>query len=134
MLNTYDVIPFKALVYLTGQCYYGGKVTDDWDRRVLNELLKTFYNEDVVDESNYTFSAIEEYCIPEIEKISDLDVTIDFIENELPDIFSPELFGLHQSAAISSATHEQEFMIDCLLLVNEGKGKGSGDNQQNLVL
>lgn len=43
-------------------------------------------------------------------------------------MFSPELFGLHKSAAISSATHEQEFMIDCLLLVNEGKGKGSGDN------
>lgn len=57
MLNGYEEIPFKALVYLTGQCYYGGKVTDDWDRRVLDELLKDFYNEEVF-EDGYNFCAL----------------------------------------------------------------------------
>jgi dynein heavy chain len=48
MLNTYKDIPFKALIYLTAECYYGGKVTDDWDRRVLNTLLTDFYKEDIL--------------------------------------------------------------------------------------
>lgn len=47
MLDDYTDIPFKALIYLTGECYYGGKVTDDWDRRVLNALLNVFYCDEV---------------------------------------------------------------------------------------
>jgi dynein heavy chain len=48
MLDEYSEIPLKALIYLTGECYYGGKVTDDWDRRLLNAQLSDFYNYDVL--------------------------------------------------------------------------------------
>jgi dynein heavy chain len=44
MIDTFDEIPFKALSYLTGECNYGGRVTDDHDRRTLNTILKDFYN------------------------------------------------------------------------------------------
>lgn len=54
MLNSYQEIPFKALIYLTGQCYYGGKVTDDWDRRVLDELLKDFYTPNLLQSEAFT--------------------------------------------------------------------------------
>ena len=52
-LNDYEYVPLNALTYLTGQCNYGGRVTDDWDRRLLLSLLSIFYCEHIVDDDGY---------------------------------------------------------------------------------
>ena len=47
-LNDYDKVPMEALTYLIGQCNYGGRVTDDKDRRLLVCLLSIFMCEDII--------------------------------------------------------------------------------------
>lgn len=46
-------VQFVALRYLTGECNYGGRVTDDWDRRCLNTILFKFYNPRTIYEEKY---------------------------------------------------------------------------------
>lgn len=53
-LNDYEDLPLDALTYLTGQCNYGGRVTDDWDRRLLVSLLSIFYCHNIVEDDTYT--------------------------------------------------------------------------------
>lgn len=49
-------VPFEALLFVTGDINYGGRVTDDWDRRLLLTILKKFYNPEVAQNSRYYFS------------------------------------------------------------------------------
>lgn len=48
-------MPFKALNYLTGECNYGGRVTDDHDRRTLVTILAAYYCEEI-NQDDFSFS------------------------------------------------------------------------------
>lgn len=51
LLNEEDEqIPWDALLFVTGDINYGGRVTDDLDRRLLIAILKKYYNMDILEE------------------------------------------------------------------------------------
>jgi len=54
-LNEYTNVQFDALRYLTGECNYGGRVTDDWDRRCLTTCLHKFYTKSVIKTNSFKF-------------------------------------------------------------------------------
>lgn len=41
-------ISLQVLIYTAGHINYGGRVTDDWDRRCLLSVLEDFYSPDVL--------------------------------------------------------------------------------------
>ncbi|GFH32147.1 uncharacterized protein HaLaN_31317, partial [Haematococcus lacustris] len=49
-LDRYDEIPFRVLCFLFTEINYGGRVTDDKDRRLINNLVNTFCGPDVLQE------------------------------------------------------------------------------------
>ena len=63
-VREYDQVPMEAITYLTGECNYGGRVTDDWDRRLLMTILADFYNKDIIENPRYTFSPSGKYYAP----------------------------------------------------------------------
>lgn len=63
-MNEYDGVPFEAITYLTGECNYGGRVTDDWDRRLLMTTLADFYNKEVIEKPRFPFSPSGDYYSP----------------------------------------------------------------------
>jgi len=56
------------LKYLTAECNYGGRVTDDKDRRLITCLLDFYYNKDALTDENYKFANDDCYKIPNVEK------------------------------------------------------------------
>ena len=54
LLNEQNTTPWDALNFVTGHINYGGRVTDDWDRRTLLCILKKFYIPKIL-ESTYQY-------------------------------------------------------------------------------
>ena len=54
-MGIYDVVPFKVVTELTAEVNYGGRVTDNWDRRTIKNVLYDFVNADVL-RDGYGFS------------------------------------------------------------------------------
>ena len=110
-IDTYpDKVPFDALKYLTGECNYGGRVTDDKDRRLIMIILEDYYNEKAFDET-YKYSPSGLYYPP---KSGDHESYLDYIRS-LPHYPEPEVFGLHSNADITKDINETNNTFEAIL-------------------
>ncbi|XP_060622080.2 dynein axonemal heavy chain 12 [Anolis sagrei] len=127
-INEYEHVPFEAITYLTGECNYGGRVTDDWDRRLLLTMLADFYNSEIVENPRYPFSPSGHYYAPPKGTYDDY---IEFIKN-LPISQQPEVFGLHDNVDISKDLQQTKVLFESLILTQGGStqagSSGGGDS------
>ncbi|TPX37761.1 hypothetical protein SeMB42_g06896 [Synchytrium endobioticum] len=132
MLDQYPEIPYKALSYLTGECNYGGRVTDEWDRRTLNSILSSFYNPQIIDDGAYKFSPSGQYYAPAKAKYPE---TVEYIKS-LPMNQSPEVFGIHDNGDIARQLAETRLLFDSVLVTQEQSGGGgsSGGRSSDEIL
>uniref|UniRef100_A0A6I8NU96 Dynein axonemal heavy chain 6 n=1 Tax=Ornithorhynchus anatinus TaxID=9258 RepID=A0A6I8NU96_ORNAN len=126
-------IPWDALIYITGEITYGGRVTDTWDQRCLRTVLKKFFSPETL-EDGYKYSESGIYFSPVADTIQEFK---DYIEN-LPLIDDPEIFGMHENANLVFQHKETSTLINTILDVqprstSSGGGKSNDEIVQELV-
>ena len=128
MVENFEKVPFLALKYLTGECNYGGKVTDERDRRALLCLLDDFYCDQAIAEEPYLFAGqrLKKYQVFDAEGAREY---LEYIK-ALPEEESPALMGLHENASITQAINEANDIFGSVLKLtaasqSEG-GEGAG--------
>ncbi|XP_053995911.1 dynein axonemal heavy chain 7-like isoform X3 [Hylaeus anthracinus] len=115
-LDEYEHVRFDALKYLTGECNYGGRVTDDWDRRTLNTILSKFYCEKLLTDKLYYFDDTSNvyYCPNVREHEAFMEYTRD-----LPLITEPSVFGMNENADIIKDQQETNLLFASILLTQD---------------
>ena len=103
-------IPLESLHYLIGECNYGGRITDERDRRVGQALLSSFLGRQILSED---FKFGDEFSPPKNDSYEDYLLSIE----KLPAVEKPELYGLHPNARITKDLSESAAMFSSLLIL-----------------
>ena len=122
LILRYEHVDYDAIRYLIGQCNYGGRVTDDWDRRCLTTILCKILCPDLVEDDSFRFSESGIYFAPEH---GPYDSYLEY-SRALPLIPEPEVFGMHSNADISKDNNETMLLFDSILLTQTGSVAGVG--------
>uniref|UniRef100_A0A2K6RAQ5 Dynein axonemal heavy chain 1 n=1 Tax=Rhinopithecus roxellana TaxID=61622 RepID=A0A2K6RAQ5_RHIRO len=119
----------SVLKYTAGEINYGGRVTDDWDRRCIMNILEDFYNPDVLSpEHSYSASGIYHQIPPTY----DLHGYLSYIKS-LPLNDMPEIFGLHDNANITFAQNETFALLGTIIQLQPKSSSAGGRGREEIV-
>ena len=127
-IDLYDDVPYDALRYLIGQLNYGGRVTDDWDRRTITHILNDFVSPKLL-QADHTFDTNGAYSCPEKATIASSTDSV----SRMPLNDDPEVFGLHENANITSAIKESSLLLNTLLSLQPKTVAASGLSREDIV-
>ncbi|KAM9332808.1 dynein axonemal heavy chain 1-like [Pholidichthys leucotaenia] len=128
-LDEYQDIPYKVLKYTAGEINYGGRVTDDWDRRCLLSVLEDFYCPAVLN-ADHLYSSSGVYR--QIDTNLDIKGYLAYIRG-LPINDTPEIFGLHDNANISFAQNETFALLEAIVCLQPRAASTGGKTQEEIV-
>eukprot|EP00928_Gymnodinium_smaydae_P010063 TRINITY_DN1377_c0_g1_i3.p1 TRINITY_DN1377_c0_g1~~TRINITY_DN1377_c0_g1_i3.p1 ORF type:complete len:615 (-),score=91.34 TRINITY_DN1377_c0_g1_i3:134-1978(-) len=126
-----DETPIKALNYLTGECNYGGRVTENMDRRLLMTLLISYYNNDMLTD-DASFYVGEDFTYVPPPKGLTYEEHLEHIKG-FPLISPPGVFGFHENANLTKEMGETYKMMSDLLLTVGAGGSGGGQTPDEVV-
>jgi len=137
LLNEYlkkspQQVPWEAINYLIAEANYGGRITDSWDRRLVNVYVKSFFHEDVVVQDHYSLSKLPYYFIPDD---GSRQAYLTYI-NALPsdDQEQPQVFGQHRNAEIASQVQNANTLLNTIIdLQPRTVGSGGGGSETSTL-
>ena len=121
-------LSWSTIEYMLSEVQYGGRITDDFDRRLLKCFCTTWFSEEM-ENPNFEFSP--GYTLPKCKVAEDYEI---FISN-MPSQDSPEVFGLHSNANISLSINTVKGILDKIVEIQpkENSGASSGGTREDIV-
>ncbi|CAH1099757.1 unnamed protein product [Psylliodes chrysocephalus] len=120
-------VSWPTVCYMLGEVQYGGRVTDDFDKRLLTTFTQVWFC-DVLLRPGFEF--YKGYKVPQTRNLQGY---IDYI-NSLPATDSPEVFGLHSNADITYQINTAKGILDTILNVQPKEGGGGGGETRESVV
>ncbi|XP_009304459.3 dynein axonemal heavy chain 1 [Danio rerio] len=128
-LDEYQDIPYKVLKYTAGEINYGGRVTDNWDRRCILNILEDFY-QPIVLSPHHIYSPSGDYR--QIPTDNNVKGYLTYFRG-LPINDSPEIFGLHDNANISFAQNETFALLGTLVKLQPRVAASGGKSREEII-
>jgi len=120
-------IQWATVRYMIGEVQYGGRVTDDFDKRLLNTYALVWFSAKTFEDS---FNFYKGYVIP---KYVSHDQVMGAINGMSP-IDSPEAFGLHPNADITYQTRSAGAILSTIVDIQpKDAGAGGGETREEKV-
>eukprot|EP00731_Ephydatia_muelleri_P018279 Em0011g319a len=118
---------WNTVRYMLGEVQYGGRVTDDYDKRLLITFTKVWFGEHMFVDS---FAFYKGYKIPQCKSIEQFREAIDL----LPLLDTPEVFGLHPNADIMYQTNVAKEVLDTISSIQPKDSSGrAGETRESVV-
>jgi len=113
-------VSWDTVRYMVAEIQYGGRVTDNKDRVLLATLAEVFLSPKILG-AEYEFCP--GYMIPRFEEIIKHR---DFIGTRLPEVDTPEVFGLHSNADITYRVRTSAATLGTILDIQPRQSSGGG--------
>ncbi|KAK6616888.1 Dynein heavy chain 8, axonemal [Polyplax serrata] len=118
-LNKDQSISWTTVRYMLGEVQYGGRVTDDYDKRLLNTFAKVWFSEAMFGD-NFVF-----YKNYPIVRFKYLQQYLDYID-DMSQVDPPQVYGLHSNANITYLSNTARTMLDTILQIQPKESSGTG--------